>query len=57
MTAAVILLWTSCLWSIVRSVLRFLWTASAGQQAAALALIALTLSCCHEPRKKGENLQ
>ena len=55
MTAAVILLWASCLWSIARSLLSFLLSASLQTRLLALALAALTLSSCHQPRERNPN--
>lgn len=52
MTAAVIFLWASCLWSIVRSVLHLLLVASPGKRMLVLAVLALAASSAHSPREK-----
>ena len=49
MTAAVILLWAGCLWSIARSVLCLLWAASPRRQLLVLAVALLSLLSCHTP--------
>lgn len=49
MTAAVILLWGCCLWSIVRSILSLLLTASPWRRLLMLAVLLLTASCAHKP--------
>lgn len=48
MTAAVILLWAGCLWSITRSV-QFLLTASPWRRLLVLAVLLLAASCAHKP--------
>lgn len=55
MHAAVILLWVSCIWSIARSVLCLLLTATPWKRLALLAVLLLARSFCHTPEQKGEN--
>lgn len=55
MTAAVILLWAGCLWSIARSILCLLLTAAPWKRLAVLAVLLLARSCCHVPQEKSEN--
>ena len=52
MTAAVIFLWAGCLWSIARSALCFLLTASFFRRLLALVALALALSCAHRPGER-----
>lgn len=52
MTAAVILLWAGCLWSITRSVLSLLLTASPWRRLLVLAVLLLAVSCAHKPLPK-----
>ena len=52
MTAAVIFLWASCIWSIARSVCCFLLTASPLRWLVTLAVLALAVSSAHKPHKK-----
>ena len=52
MTAAVILLWVSCLWSITRSVLCLIWTASPWRRMLVLAALALAVRYAHVPKGK-----
>ena len=54
MTAAVILLWVSCLWSITRSLLRLLLSASLWRRLFTLAELALALLCAHKPLSDGK---
>ena len=49
MRVAVLILWASCLYSIVRSVLDLIWTASVWRQVLVLAVLALAASSCHTP--------
>lgn len=57
MTAAVILLWASCLWSIVRDVLCLIYTASPWRRLLVLAVAAAALACCRTPEEMRENHQ
>lgn len=52
MTAAVILLWAGCLYTLARSVLCLLLTASPGRRLLVLAVLALALSCAHRPQRE-----
>lgn len=51
MTAAVILLWASCLWSIARGVCCLILTASSWRRLAVLAVLAFAASCAHRPQE------
>lgn len=55
MTAAVIFLWTSCLWSIARGVLCLLWTASPWRRMLVLTVVALALANCRTPEEMRKN--
>lgn len=57
MTAAVILLWASCLWSIARSVLCLIWTASPWKRLLVLAVLLLAFSNCRAPKETSKNYQ
>ena len=57
MTAAVILLWASCLWSICRDILCLLWTASPWRRMLTLAVLALALACRRSPEEMRRNHQ
>ncbi len=52
MTAAVILLWASCLYNIVRSVLCLVWTASPLRRMLVLSVLALALFLAHKPQER-----
>ena len=52
MTAAVLFLWASCLWSIARWTLRLLLAVSPWRRLFTLVVLALTVSCCHKPRER-----
>lgn len=52
MTAAVILLWTSCLWSIARSMLCLLWVSSPLRKLVVLATLALAAAYAHRPGER-----
>ena len=52
MTAAVILLWVGCLWSITRSILSLLLTARPWRRAMMLAVLLLASSCAHKPQEQ-----
>lgn len=54
MTAAVLLLWAGCLWSITRSLLRLLLSASLWRRLFTLAALALALLCAHKPLSDGK---
>lgn len=51
MGAAVLLLWAGCLYTIARSVLCLLFTASPWKRLMVLAVIALAVSRAHPPRE------
>lgn len=53
MKTAVLLLWGSCLYTIARSVLRLLLTASPWRRLLVLAVLALAALSAHEPRACG----
>lgn len=57
MTAAVLLLWGSCLWSLLRGVLCLILTASPLRRALVLAVAALALSSCRSPEEMRKNHQ
>ncbi len=57
MTAAVLLLWVSCIFNIARSVLCLAWAASPLRRMLVLAVLLLAVSSCHRPKEKGENPQ
>lgn len=57
MTAAVILLWASCLWSISRAALCFFFTASLWRRMLVLAVLALALTYCRSPEEMRKNYQ
>lgn len=50
MTAAVIFVWASCLWSIVRSLLWLMLRASPWRRMLVLAVLALAASSCRSPQ-------
>ena len=52
MTAAVIFLWASCLYSIARSVLCFLLAASPTKRLLVLVVLLLAASCAHKPQEQ-----
>ena len=52
MRAAVVLLWASCLWSIARSLLYLLWSASPWRKLAVLTALALAASCRRRPAQR-----
>lgn len=52
MTAAVLFLWASCLWSIARSVLCLIYAASPWRRLLVLAVLALTAFSARTPRAK-----
>lgn len=51
MRTAVILLWASCLYTIARSLLCLLFTASPLRRALTLAVLLLAISCAHRPQR------
>ena len=53
MRAAVVLLWTGCLYTIFRAALGFVLTASPWRRILVLAVRALTLLCAHPPQERG----
>ena len=57
MRAAVLLLWASCLYTMLRSVLCLLLTASPWRRLLVLAVVALALACCRSPEEMRENHQ
>ncbi len=57
MTAAVILLWAGCLWSILRSILILVCAASPWRRLVVLAVLALAASCCRSSKEMRENRQ
>ncbi len=52
MRAAALLLWASCLYTIARSLLCLLFTASPLRRALTLAVLLLAVRCAHRPREK-----
>ena len=52
MTAAVLLLWASCVWSIVRSVLCLLLIASPWRRVLTLGTVLLAACLSHKPRER-----
>ena len=52
MRAAVILLWASCLYTIFRTVLCLVLTASLWKQVLTLAVLLLAVSCAHRPQRE-----
>lgn len=57
MTAAVVFLWGSCLWSICRGILWLFWAASPWRRMLTLAVLALALACCRSPEEMRKNHQ
>lgn len=51
MAAAIVLLWAGCLYSIARSLLCLLLTASPWRRLAVLAVLALAARCAHRPQE------
>ena len=51
MRTAVLLLWTGCVWTIVRSALALIWTASLWRRILVLAVAALALVSCRRPEE------
>ena len=52
MRAAVVLLWTGCLYTIFRAALGFVLAASPWRRFLTLAVLALTARCAHRPRER-----
>ena len=50
MRAAVVLLWTGCLYTIFRAALGFVLAASPWRR---IPVLALTLLCAHPPQERG----
>lgn len=57
MRAAVILLWASCLYMLVRLILYLIWMASPLRRALTLAVLALALICRRSPEEMRKNSQ
>ncbi len=57
MGSAVILLWASCLYMLVRSILCLIWTSSPLRRALTLAVLLLALTCCRSPEEMRKNHQ
>ena len=57
MRAAVILLWTCCLWSICRGILCLIWAASPWRRALVLAVLVTALTCRRSPEEMRKNHQ